>query len=62
MAILKCGQKDNKNYTFGVRKEQMGDPFQEQPEKKITKNCCVSCGTCLVKKSKFCPACGEKLL
>jgi len=56
--MLKCGQKNNKNYTFGVRKEQMEDPLQE---KEATKICCASCGTCLIKKSRFCPSCGEKL-
>ena len=52
--MLKCGQKDNKNYTFGVRKEQI-------EEKEVSKICCASCGTCLTKKMSFCPSCGEKL-
>ena len=54
--MLKCGQKDNKNYTFGVRKEQT-----EEKEKEASKICCSSCGTCLTKKMSFCPSCGEKL-
>lgn len=56
--ILKCGQKDNKNYVFGVRKEQMEVPL---PVKEANKICCSSCSTCLTIKMKFCPSCGEKL-
>lgn len=55
--MLKCGQKDNKRYTFGVRKEQI----EEVEVKEATRICCGSCGTCLTKKMKFCPSCGEKL-
>jgi len=54
--MLKCGQKDNKNYTFGVRKEQI-----EDEKKEANKICCASCGTCLTKQMKYCPFCGEKL-
>ena len=50
--MLKCGQKDNKKYTFGVRKEEV---------KEATKICCAFCGTCLTKRMSFCPSCGEKL-
>ncbi len=54
--MLKCGQKDNENYTFGVRKEQMEKEAQEK-----NKICCGSCGACLTKTSKFCSSCGEKI-
>jgi hypothetical protein len=54
--MLKCGQKDNKRYTFGVRKDQI-----EEEVKEASKICCGSCGTCLTKKMKFCPSCGEEL-
>ena len=54
--MLKCGQKDNKNYTFGVRKEQI-----EGITKEAERISCAFCGTCLTKKMKFCPSCGEKL-
>lgn len=56
MSILKCGQKDNKNYTFGVRKEQL-----EEQEKQANKICCAACGTCVIKSMKYCPSCGEAL-
>ena len=55
--MLKCGQKDNEKYTFGVRKEQI----KEAEVKEAGKICCGSCGTCLTKKMKYCPSCGEKL-
>jgi hypothetical protein len=55
--MLKCGQKDNKKYTFGVRREQL----EEVIEKETEKICCASCGSCLLSKSNFCPSCGEKL-
>ena len=54
--MLKCGQKDNKNYTFGVRKEQI-----EEQEKEANRICCASCGTCLTQRMKYCPSCGERL-
>jgi len=54
--MLKCGQKDNKNYTFGVRKEQI-----EDEKKEANRICCASCGTCLTKKMRYCPSCGKEL-
>jgi len=60
MAILKCGQKDNTKYTFGVRKEQI-EEVERTEKKEVTKICCASCGTCLTKKMRFCPSCGEEL-
>ncbi len=54
----KCGQKDNKKYTFGLRKEQMEEPLME---KEATMICCASCGTCLTQRMKYCPSCGEKI-
>ena len=54
--FLKCGQKENTKYTFGLRKEQMEEEIRE-----ANKICCASCGTCLTKKMKFCPSCGEEL-
>ena len=54
--MLKCGQKDNKKYTFGVSKDQI-----KEAEKEISKICCGSCGTCLTKKMKYCPSCGKEL-
>jgi hypothetical protein len=54
--MLKCGQKDNKNYTFGVRKEQM-----EEIKVSVLKRCCSVCGTCVMNDMEYCPQCGEKL-
>ena len=53
--MLKCGQCDNKKYTFGIRKEQMEEP------KKETQICCLSCGTCFIKGIKVCPSCGREM-
>jgi len=53
--MLKCGQKDNKNYTFGVTEKQIKEAQE------VEKVCCASCGVCLTKKMKFCPSCGEKI-
>ena len=55
--MLKCGQKDNKNYTFGLRKEQI----KEGEKKEENKICCSSCGACVLSKMKYCPSCGEEL-
>ena len=52
--MLKCGQKDNKKYTFGVRKEQM-------EEKEDNMICCAFCGGSIKNKDKFCSSCGEKV-
>ena len=53
--MLKCGQRDNKKYTFGVRKDQI------EENEKDNKICCISCGTCITSRMKYCPSCGEKL-
>ena len=53
--MLKCGQKDNKNYIFGVRKEQIEDV------EKVTKQCCIYCGKCFSGPAQYCPFCGKKL-
>lgn len=51
--FLKCGQKDNKNYTFGLRKEQT--------EKEASTVCCSRCGSCFSSSKSQCPTCGAKL-
>ncbi len=54
--MLKCGQKDNKNYTFGIRKEQ-----REGIEKEaMITMYCSSCSRTCRKGSNFCPHCGAK--
>ena len=55
--MLKCGQKDNRNYTFGVRKDQI----EKTADREEDKLCCSSCGVCLTSKMEYCPSCGEKL-
>jgi len=55
--MLKCGQKDNKKYTFGVRKDQMEDEVKEV----VTHKTCSACKTIITSKSNYCPSCGGKL-
>ncbi len=54
--MLKCGQKNNTKYTFGLRKEQ-----REEIEKEAMITIyCSSCGSKCLKNSIFCSNCGEK--
>ena len=54
--MLKCGQKNNLKYTFGLRKEQ-----REEMKKDASVIYCESCGSKCSKKDIYCSACGEKL-
>lgn len=55
--MLKCGQKDNKNYTFGVRVEQIKEAAEE-----IKTAFCDCCGKMVVVgNAHYCSRCGEKL-
>ncbi len=59
--MLKCGQKNNKNYTFGLRKEQT-ESFEDLIEKRHEEHfCCHKCGSCFPVKTSYCPNCGSKL-
>jgi len=55
--MLKCGQKDNKNYTFGVRQDQI----KESDKKEIITAFCYNCGHSCKEGSKFCSSCGVKM-
>ena len=55
--MLKCGQKDNKNYTFGVTDKQI-------KESKILNKSyliCPKCAKVITESSNFCPFCGKEL-
>ena len=55
--MLKCGQKDNQNYTFGVRLEQIKKSITD-----IETKFCSQCGKMVVVGiSNFCSRCGEKI-
>ena len=56
--MLKCGQKDNKNYTFGVTEKQIKEGSREEP---ITICTCPNCGQTSMVKTNFCPNCGDKM-
>ena len=53
--MLKCGQTNNKKYTFGLRKEQI----DEEKKEYICK--CEKCGGEYRVGSKHCSCCGAKI-
>ena len=55
--MLKCGQKDNAKYTFGIKKDQM----VEADNKEIVTAFCYHCQAICKEGSKFCSCCGEKM-
>jgi len=57
--MLKCGQKDNAKYTFGLRKEQREE--NEVAKEAMVTMYCASCSSKCRKNSKFCSSCGAKL-
>jgi len=60
--MLKCGQKDNTKYTFGLRKEQIseeGDSVSASNKEYITK--CSKCGAIIQSFSKYCSFCGSEI-
>lgn len=58
--MLKCGQKENTKYTFGLRKEQRDETGTNKEVIAAAMNC-SSCGKACKHGSKFCPACGKEL-
>ena len=54
--MLKCGQKNNTKYTFGITKEQ-----KEEIKEATNILCCSSCGSKCLKNSKFCSNCGKEI-
>ena len=59
--MLKCGQKDNLKYTFGISQEQMEK--NSQLEKELEENIfCKKCNARISKNDKFCKYCGEKYI
>jgi len=55
--MLKCGQKNNVKYTFGLRKEQR----EEIKKDAIVTIYCSNCGRSCKNGSNFCHNCGVKL-
>ena len=53
--MLKCGQKNNKNYTFGLTNKQIKEA------EVVCTLVCPKCGKKLNKCMNFCSGCGEKL-
>ncbi len=51
--MLKCGQKDNTKYSFGIKECQITE------EK--TDVFCSNCGKKVNEKMIFCSSCGEKI-
>jgi len=57
--MLKCGQQNNKNYTFGVDDKQVREIKEAQ--KTIIAQTCPHCGQTSMVKTNYCPNCGESL-
>ena len=57
--FLKCGQKNNTRYTFGLRKEQR-EEIEVSKEAMGTIHC-SSCGKSCNKNANFCRHCGAKI-
>lgn len=55
--ILKCGQRDNAKYTFGVTKEQR----QTIEKEAMVTIYCSSCSKACKSGVNFCQHCGEPL-
>ncbi len=61
--MLKCGQKDNINYTFGISKEQMMElkkSSDDVKEKLSSIRYCSNCGKKITSEMSFCPSCGTR--
>jgi DNA-directed RNA polymerase subunit RPC12/RpoP len=56
--MLKCGQKNNTKYTFGLRKEQV----EQELVSHNSGYTCPKCGTWFPEKIKYCSNCGAKIL
>jgi len=56
--FTKCGQKENINYTFGMKKEETKQVKESNDTFTVV---CGSCNTKATKSGRFCSACGEKL-
>ena len=53
--MLKCGEKNNTDYTFG-KSEQ---PIKEAKQDKTVNSFCTACGTKLTAYASYCPKCGS---
>jgi uncharacterized OB-fold protein len=54
--MLKCGEKNNSNYTFGLAQQ----PIKEAKKiKKVAGSFCSACGTKLSAKASYCSKCGS---
>ena len=55
--MLKCGEKNNTNYTFGKAEKQI------KSAKKMNKaaNFCSACGERLAKNADYCSKCGSPI-
>ena len=58
--FLKCGQKNNTKYIFGLRKEQI-EAIEDVKEVKVAMKSCSICGGSCGAKSKFCSLCGARV-
>lgn len=53
--MLKCGEKNNTNYTFGKVE------IETKKIKKASGNFCTACGTKLAPQASYCSKCGSPI-
>lgn len=57
MSMLKCGQKNNLNYTYGMKIEDIDSENETINTIKVCKKCKAKCDM----GDKICSACGESI-
>jgi len=57
--MLKCGQKENINYTFGIKNSSQKEDLNDQISEHTIY--CSKCGKKCQNFYEYCPSCGGKL-
>jgi len=59
--MLKCGQKENTNYTFGIKNSSQKEELNEKISEHHNNIYCHKCGKQCQNFYDYCPSCGGKL-
>ena len=59
--MLKCGQKENTNYTFGIKNSSQKEEYNEKISEHHNNIYCHKCGKQCQNFYEYCPNCGGKL-